>query len=133
MPGNPGPRLCHGSNRQRSLSPSHAAYRVPAKLCNAGMLHAVWFTLALAAALAQAGQLAVVKGRARGLSPLVITFRPHACYDTGAATAGRKSRHSGMVARTMTLTSSMVVPAPNASPTRPYTVGPMDEAPMLMV
>jgi drug/metabolite transporter (DMT)-like permease len=38
------------------------------------MLHAMWFALALAAALMQAGQLAVVKGRARGLSPLVIIF-----------------------------------------------------------
>ena len=38
------------------------------------MLHAMWFALALAAALMQAGQFAVVKGRARSLSPLVIIF-----------------------------------------------------------
>ena len=34
----------------------------------------MWFALALAAALTQAGQFAVVKGRARSLSPLVIIF-----------------------------------------------------------
>lgn len=38
------------------------------------MLHAMWFALALAAALTQAGQFAVVKGRARSLSPLVLIF-----------------------------------------------------------
>jgi drug/metabolite transporter (DMT)-like permease len=38
------------------------------------MLHAMWFGLALAAALMQAGQFAVVKGRARNLSPLVLIF-----------------------------------------------------------
>lgn len=38
------------------------------------MLHAMWFALALAAALTQAGQFAMVKGRARGLAPLVIIF-----------------------------------------------------------
>jgi drug/metabolite transporter (DMT)-like permease len=38
------------------------------------MLHAMWFALALAAALTQAGQFAVVKRRARSLSPLVLIF-----------------------------------------------------------
>ena len=38
------------------------------------MLHAMWFALALAAAVTQAGQFAVVKGRARSLSPLVLIF-----------------------------------------------------------
>jgi drug/metabolite transporter (DMT)-like permease len=38
------------------------------------MLPAMWFALALAAALMQAGQLAVVKGRGRSLSPLVLIF-----------------------------------------------------------
>jgi drug/metabolite transporter (DMT)-like permease len=38
------------------------------------MLHAMWFALALAAALTQAGQFAVVKGGARSLSPLVLIF-----------------------------------------------------------
>ncbi|HUF94125.1 MAG TPA: DMT family transporter [Candidatus Limnocylindria bacterium] len=34
----------------------------------------MWFALALAAAVTQAGQFAVVKGRARSLSPLVLIF-----------------------------------------------------------
>ncbi len=38
------------------------------------MLQAMWFGLALAAALTQAGQFAVVKRRARDLSPLVLIF-----------------------------------------------------------
>src|SRR5688572_29227520 len=47
---------------------------MPAKPPKAGMLHAMWFALALAAALTQAGQFAVVKRRARSLSPLVLIF-----------------------------------------------------------
>src|SRR5688500_8085447 len=52
----------------------HFAYLMPANPRKPRMLQAMWFALALAAALTQAGQFAVVKGRARSLSPLVIIF-----------------------------------------------------------
>jgi hypothetical protein len=51
----------------------------------------------------------------------------------GAATEVRRSRQSGIVVSTTTAMRLSVAGAPTASPTKPYSVGPSAEAPMLSV